>query len=40
MSLQLYLAFVAACIGLALVPIVTLMIANGCVMAPARRDCR
>jgi threonine/homoserine/homoserine lactone efflux protein len=31
MSLQLYLAFVAACIGLALLPgpIVTLMIANG-----------
>src|SRR5665213_2040922 len=31
MSLQLYLAFVAACIGLALIPgpIVTLMIANG-----------
>jgi len=31
MSLQVYLAFVAACIGLALIPgpVVTLVIANG-----------
>jgi threonine/homoserine/homoserine lactone efflux protein len=39
MSLQLYLAFVAACIALALLPgpIVTLVIANGLRHAPAPR---
>jgi hypothetical protein len=39
MSLQLYLAFVAACFALALLPgpIVTLLIANACATAPARR---
>jgi threonine/homoserine/homoserine lactone efflux protein len=39
MSLQVYLAFVAACIGLALIPgpVVTLVLAMGCATAPARR---
>ena len=39
MSLQLYLAFVAACIALALLPgpVVTLVIPTACGMAPARR---
>ena len=39
MSLQVYLAFVAACIGLALIPgpVVTLVIANGLRYGTSRR---